>query len=382
MAVVRGLPDRHVRSPGRLGEGRLDAEARHRPRRDAGRGHRPHQGRHRLLAQQPHRAGGTRAPSCGASSTGSRRASWSCSTRPTVEFVTDPEPPDAIQLWREYPNLVVLRTFSKAYGLAGLRVGYAVAHDRIATALRQTAVPFGVNSIAQAAAVASLRAVAELEAARRRPGRGARPGGRPRWRTRAGKLPASEANFLWFPLGRGPPTSPPPAHEAGLMVRQYGDDGVRVTIGETEANDRLLEVARSSAPADATCAQVLTRCAQGDSLRATSRTCARGQASVGGQHRGRAPRGDAAAAGRRSLSRSPAPSRGPLSDMVFADLLGETCRPGVTQRKGPPSAVLDEAVELDRNAVLDQEVDDGHERTVDDPHLWPDGEAHHLEGVP
>ena len=74
-----------------------------------------------------------------------------------LEFVTDPEAPDAIQLWREYPNLVVLRTFSKAYGLAGLRVGYAVAHDRIATALRQTAVPFGVSSIAQAAAVASLR---------------------------------------------------------------------------------------------------------------------------------------------------------------------------------------------------------------------------------
>ena len=141
----------------------------------------------------------------------------------------------------------MLRTFSKAYGLAGLRVGYAIAHDRIATALRQTAVPFGVNSIAQAAAVASLRDAAELKQRvdalveeRARVAAALEDQG---W-----KLPTSEANFLWFPLGPDSTDFSAACHEAGLMVRQYGDDGVRVTIGETEANDRLLEVAQEFGP--------------------------------------------------------------------------------------------------------------------------------------
>jgi histidinol-phosphate aminotransferase len=164
-----------------------------------------------------------------------------------LEFVTDPEAPDAIQLWREYPNLIVLRTFSKAYGLAGLRVGYAVAHDRIATALRQTAVPFGVSSIAQAAAVASLRDAVELKqrvdalvAERARVAAALEDQG---W-----KLPASEANFVWFPLGTDSTAFTAACQEAGLMVRQYGDEGVRATIGETEANDRLIEVAQKFGP--------------------------------------------------------------------------------------------------------------------------------------
>jgi histidinol-phosphate aminotransferase len=164
-----------------------------------------------------------------------------------LEFITDPEAPDAIQLWREYPNLVVLRTFSKAYGLAGLRVGYAVAHDRIATALRQTAVPFGVSSIAQAAAVASLADVAELkvrvDALVEERSRVAAALEEQGW-----KLPESQANFLWFPLGTDSTDFSAACHEAGLMVRQYGDDGVRVTIGEVEANDRLIEVCREFGP--------------------------------------------------------------------------------------------------------------------------------------
>src|SRR3989442_6201184 len=74
------------------------------------------------------------------------------------EFVRDPDVPDGLDLYRDRPNVAVLRTFSKAYGLAGLRVGFAIAHPPVAEALRKTAVPFGVNSLAQAAAVASLAA--------------------------------------------------------------------------------------------------------------------------------------------------------------------------------------------------------------------------------
>lgn len=164
-----------------------------------------------------------------------------------VEFVRDPEAVAGLEVWREHPNVVVLRTFSKAYGLAGLRVGYAVAHPEVAAALRKTATPFGVNSIAQAAAIASLDAVDELEARvdalveeRERVAEGLADQG---W-----KLPDSDANFVWFPLGEDSTAFARACEEAGLMVRQYGDDGVRVTIGETEANTRLLEVAKAFGP--------------------------------------------------------------------------------------------------------------------------------------
>lgn len=73
-----------------------------------------------------------------------------------VEFTSDPHGVDGVELYRDRPNVVILRTFSKAYGLAGLRVGYAVAHEPVADALRRAAVPFGVSTVAQSAAIASL----------------------------------------------------------------------------------------------------------------------------------------------------------------------------------------------------------------------------------
>ncbi len=164
-----------------------------------------------------------------------------------VEFVRDPQAPDALAVWRAYPNVMVLRTFSKAYGLAGLRVGYAVAHPRVATALRQCAVPFGVNVIAQAAAVASLDAAEELmvrvEALVGERERVAAELAQQGW-----VLPRSEANFVWFRLGSDSTAFTQTCEAAGLMVRQYGTDGVRVTIGETEANDRFLDVAAAFGP--------------------------------------------------------------------------------------------------------------------------------------
>ncbi|MDT4893512.1 MAG: histidinol-phosphate aminotransferase, partial [Pseudonocardiales bacterium] len=81
-----------------------------------------------------------------------------------LEFVRDPDVPDGLTLLAEHPNVVVLRTFSKAYGLAGLRVGYAIASDpAVAAALRQTQVPFAVTTVAQAAAIASLEPEAERQ---------------------------------------------------------------------------------------------------------------------------------------------------------------------------------------------------------------------------
>lgn len=159
-----------------------------------------------------------------------------------VEFIRDPDAVDALALQRQYPNVVVTRTFSKAYGLAGLRVGYGIAHPTIAEASTKTSIPFSVNSVAQAAAVHSLEAADELAervdalvAERERVVAALRAQG---WR-----LPTTQANFLYFPLGPGESEAFDAAcTAAGLVVRRYGSEGVRVSIGETEANDRLLAV--------------------------------------------------------------------------------------------------------------------------------------------
>ncbi len=160
-----------------------------------------------------------------------------------VEFVRDPKAPDALSVHRRRPNVAVLRTFSKAYGLAGLRVGFAVANPQVAQALRKTAVPFGVSGIAQEAAVASLASSGELaervEALVAERARVIEALVEQGW-----QLPQSQANFVWFPLGDQTPAFAAACDEAGLVVRPYGTDGVRATIGEVEGNDRLIEVAR------------------------------------------------------------------------------------------------------------------------------------------
>ena len=158
------------------------------------------------------------------------------------EFVRTTDPVDALHLVREWPNVVAMRTFAKAYGLAGLRVGYLVGHPEAATAVRACALPFGVSSIAQAAAVASLSAEAELlqrvdaivtERARvvaELAGQG--------W-----VLPEAQGNFVWFPVGDRTSAFVAAAEEAGIVVRPFAGEGVRVTIGEPEANDRLVAIA-------------------------------------------------------------------------------------------------------------------------------------------
>ena len=164
-----------------------------------------------------------------------------------VEFVRDPSSPDALAVWRDHPNVMVLRTFSKAYGLAGLRVGYAVAHPAIAAALRKTAVPFGVNALAQRGAVASLEAWGEL-AERVEALVGERARVEAALAQQGWRVGPSQANFVWFALGDRCADFAQACDTAGLVVRRYGDDGVRVTIAETEANDRLLKVAADFAP--------------------------------------------------------------------------------------------------------------------------------------
>jgi histidinol-phosphate aminotransferase len=162
------------------------------------------------------------------------------------EFVTDKDVPDGIGLIDEFPNIVVLRTFSKAYGLAGLRIGYAVVGDvAVTNALRQVQIPFAVTELAQAAALACL----EPEAGTQLEGRVAQVISE-RERVRDGliaagyDIPDTQANFVWIPLGERTTEWSDACAERGLIVRPFQPDGARVTIGSPEENDRFLEVAR------------------------------------------------------------------------------------------------------------------------------------------
>ena len=164
-----------------------------------------------------------------------------------VEFVREPDAADGLAAWRQRPNVVVLRTFSKAYGLAGLRVGFAIAHPEVARVLRLASVPFGVSGIAQVAAVASLAAEDELLARV-----DALVGERERvvaaLAGQGWQLPDAQANFVWLPLGERAADFARAAAEQGLSVRPFAGEGVRVSIGEVPANDRFLDLAAGWVP--------------------------------------------------------------------------------------------------------------------------------------
>ena len=160
------------------------------------------------------------------------------------EYLRDTGVPDGIEVYRDRPNVAVLRTFSKAYGLAGLRVGFMIAHEPVAAAVRSTMLAFSVNHIAQAAAIASLAAEDELmervEATVRE-----------RTRVRAALIaagwtvPPTEANFVWLRLGDRTAEFTGACEAAGIAIRPFGAEGARVSIGDPDANDAFLQVARS-----------------------------------------------------------------------------------------------------------------------------------------
>ena len=162
-----------------------------------------------------------------------------------VEYIRDDMLPDSLGLARRYPNVVVLRTFSKAYGLAGLRVGYAVGDPEIITALGKVYVPFTTSTISQAAAIASVQAADELLARTE-----AVISERRRVTARLADLgysvPPSQANFVWLPLAEQTADfSARAAAEARVLVRPYGNEGARVSIGASEENDAFLAFAET-----------------------------------------------------------------------------------------------------------------------------------------
>ncbi|KNY04113.1 histidinol-phosphate transaminase [Microbacterium sp. GCS4] len=161
-----------------------------------------------------------------------------------AEFVTAPDAIDGLaeRVFETHPNVVVLRTFSKAYGLAGLRVGYAIGNEKVLDAARTTGIPLSVTSAAENAAIASLDAEAELlervsviVERRTRLVEGLRAQG---W-----DVPDSQANFVWLPTGAQTEVAASVFVENDLVVRPFPGDGIRISVGEEQSVDRVLQVA-------------------------------------------------------------------------------------------------------------------------------------------
>jgi len=160
------------------------------------------------------------------------------------DYVRDADVPDGMDLYRDRPNVAVLRTFSKAHGLAGLRVGFLVGHEPVAAAVRTTMLPFTVNALAQTAALASLAAEAELQervdlAVKER----ARV--RDELLAQGWTVPPTEANFVWLRLGEDTQDFAGSCALDGVSIRAFGDEGARISVGTEEANDTFLAVAKA-----------------------------------------------------------------------------------------------------------------------------------------
>jgi len=154
------------------------------------------------------------------------------------EFV-DPGFGDPTVLLDDHRNVVVSRTFSKAYGLAGLRVGYLVAHPAIVDEVNKVLVPFAVNGLAQSGALAALAArdeyeplLANLRNERARVVAALTEAG---W-----EFPATQANFVYLPLGVRTQDLYVEIEKRGVVTRPFAGEGIRVTIGTPEENDRFL----------------------------------------------------------------------------------------------------------------------------------------------
>ena len=158
-----------------------------------------------------------------------------------IEFNRAPDAVDGVDVYRRYPNVVVLRTFSKAHGLANLRVGYSIAGPQITQYLRVMATPFAVSSLAEQAAIASLDHLDEVQERVQRV-----VDERERvvasLRELGFEVPQSEGNFFWLPLAERTPELVEAAGTQALSVRGFGTEGARVSVGEVEANDRLLKM--------------------------------------------------------------------------------------------------------------------------------------------
>jgi len=161
------------------------------------------------------------------------------------EFV-DPDYGNSVtDLLPRFRNVIVTRTFSKAQGLAGLRVGYAMADPQIIAAIDKTQLPFAVNMAAQAGAIAAVKhadqiavRVADIVAERARVTETIRSWGH--------SLDDSQANFVYLPLGEGSNDVFMSMEREGVVTRLFDAVGVRITISTQAENDRMLAALKNA----------------------------------------------------------------------------------------------------------------------------------------
>ncbi|MEV5648157.1 aminotransferase class I/II-fold pyridoxal phosphate-dependent enzyme [Nocardia sp. NPDC052254] len=152
-----------------------------------------------------------------------------------VEFLAEDERVDTCELVARHPNLLVLRTFSKAYGLAGLRIGYAFGAPEQIARIRRLQLPFGTPEYAVEAVRACYAASAEL-AGRIRDIAAEREGLRTALRRRGIDVPRSRGNFLYLP---GPGVHAALA-SAGIAAKGYRDGSARIAVGDPRAGIAVL----------------------------------------------------------------------------------------------------------------------------------------------
>lgn len=161
------------------------------------------------------------------------------------DFCDDPDTPDGVALLRRFPTVIAMRTFSKIAGLAGLRVGYAIARPEVIDRLNRVRAPYNVNRFAQVAAVAALEDPTHLKRTRSLV-LAERPRLLAALEARGAPAAPSQANFLLVRAGEQAGPLRQALMKAGLLVRDgvaVGFPGhLRIAIGTPEQNDRLLEV--------------------------------------------------------------------------------------------------------------------------------------------
>jgi histidinol-phosphate aminotransferase len=167
-----------------------------------------------------------------------------------IDYVNAADFPQSMAMRGEFPNMVILRTFSKFFAVAGVRVGYAIAHPDIVGVLHRVRQPFNVSRLAEAAGLAALECAAELS-----PLAAETIAERARVREEIIRLglacPPSQANFLFVDLGASPLDLFSELKRRGVIVRRLGQFGAtrnsyRVSIGTPDENDHLIAALRDA----------------------------------------------------------------------------------------------------------------------------------------
>lgn len=158
-----------------------------------------------------------------------------------IDFATEPGVQTALPLIEEFPNIVIARTFSKAFGLAGARVGYMIGEPALIGAISKVATPFGVSHVAQKLAISALEnhewvreAVAKLVRERGRVWQALHDMG-------ADPVP-SQSNFIWVPAEVLDPAVVLDACGVGKVLIRSFPEGTRISVGLPEENDRVIEI--------------------------------------------------------------------------------------------------------------------------------------------